>query len=321
MEKIKEKIQTNENINYIRPISDKIIIKLNTILKTWNENLVISKLETLKKIAKRKYKKIETYKEKEVFIYNILNNIIQLLNQLEYNDIYNTDSIIWKNINYYSKISDIKKIVTSNTDKDKEGWDCNSQLLYFYNLIKSITNNDEFIKYRFFSDIRDNHWKLYIITKNNIYLYHRQSKHLLIHTKNIFENKKIQIEDYNEQWFIKTKNNIGLEQNKISYRYQTKYLQIKSTFYWIKLKIKSSEKEIPHIKIKWFKKLTKNIYKAFNFIYLWRKNKFKKYSYEELIEYITSKIKDKKDKELFLEVLKKSNKEKIKNIFWIKANI
>ena len=319
MEKIKEYINVNEYSNYIKPISDKIIAKLNKILEQKNQDLAIEKLEKLKKYAKKKYKKIKNNEQKEIFINILLENITKLLNELNYKDIYNTDSIIWKEVNYYSQISDIKKIATLSSDKNIEGGDCNSQLLYFYNLVKSITNNDSYIKYKFFSDKRDNHWKIYIITKKHKYLYHRQSQHILIKTNNSLENKKIQIEDNNEYWYIKTKNNIWLNQNKISYRFWKKYLQIKSTFYWIKLKIKSSEKEVPHIKVKWLKKISKKIYKTFNFIYLWKKKRFKNMGYNQLINYIVEQIENKEDKIFFQETVKKFNKEKLINIFWLKA--
>jgi len=320
MENINQLTNHTKKNNIITPISNNIIDKLNAILEKNNNELVIKKLEVLKKYAQKKYKKLETYKQKEEFIFIVLKNITKLLNNLEYIDVYNTDAILNKSTTYYSKVSDIKKITTTNTDKNIEWWDCNSQLLYFYWLIKSITNNDNFIKYRFFSDIRGNHWKLYIITKNNKYLYHRQEKHLLIKTNNIFENKKIQIEDFNENDFLNTKNNIWFNQNKISYRFWYKYLQIKSTLFWIKLKIKSSKNEIPHIKIRWFKRLSKKIYKMFNFVHLWKKSKFKNYTYDELIKYIISEIKNHEDQEMFIKVLEKINKEKMKNIFLLKSN-
>ena len=310
---ISKKIETNN----LKIINDQIIDKLNKIIISNNQNIdnekiIIQKLKTLKKLAKKKYKNIKTLEEKQYFLMTLLYNIAKLLNELNYNEVYNSDTILNINLNNYSSIN-ITEIATIKKSFIK-WWDCNIQLLNLYNILRDITNNDKQIKYSFLSDYKDNHWKLIISINNDSYEYHRSKNHYIWYSNNLINTKKTK-KDLSLNDFLDTKKYIWLKQKKVVYRMGYNYFKIKKIFWIFILAIKSDNKELAHINIRWFKRLTKNISKINSSIILWTGNDFKNKDFDEIISLISSKLKNKNDILFLKNIIRFLDKEKIVNMF------
>lgn len=305
--------------NWFQVLSEEVINKINKLIIENQKEMIFRKLETLKQIWFSNYKKCNSNEEKENIIEISLYNIVKLLNEINYIEVYNTDSVLSKEKDYYCEVKYIDKItnICWKIDIDKEWWDCNSFLLLVYSTIKSITDNDENIKYNFITKKQNNHWILIIQVGEKKYLYHRQSKHILkkVNEDSLKIYKKKYIINNNLWEYFKTKNEIWYNQNKIAFRHWWEYLRIKRKYWVITMIIKWNNKKNKDIWIHWLKKITKKILGIKNLTIIWLFPKKYKLNYNDIREILISKIWKEEDKNFFNYVFDKLNKTKLENIF------
>lgn len=271
-------------------ISDLVVEKINKLILNKNIEEIEQKLELLKIIWLKNYKSAKTIDEKEKIFETIFFSIENLLNKLDYNKVYNTDSAIKKEWNNYKELNDIFTMVDIWINTNIEWANCNSWVLYIYLLLKNITNNDKSIKYSFVIRESDNHWLLYITLNAKLFLYHLDKNHIFKE-----KSKKISDSNYTHQKTLKQycdykdiDHIYWVEKHSFHYRKWNKIFKLYKKNWQIYAEINIWQK-LKYINIFWLKKLTKKIYKIIKF----RKkinlnNKWK--TYDNLIKVLNEKF-------------------------------